>query len=260
MKLTIDELLKGKATIIKNKEYLSTEAYVTPFLERMSKFTNTFEIQAKLPDQMSLTKKEDLNLEDTIFNRVWIQAIMPEEYSVANHKEVIGLVYGLDTRKPIAKIYRGVLNMACLNLCVFNPEFLRVQEVEPEHPINFKCLTPLMEQASDVKTWLDKLANTNIPYDNKSINENLGLWIRRVLNYSYDEGYGKVKLATSVAIDAYKMLYEKSDSPYYVKQGYDTTMFNLYNAFTEIITNVDTKDIMNKAEKTLLLKDIIGLE
>ena len=32
MEITLDELLKGKGTIIKNKEYLSTEAYVTPFL------------------------------------------------------------------------------------------------------------------------------------------------------------------------------------------------------------------------------------
>ena len=38
MDLTVDELLKGKATLIKNKEYLSTEAYVTPFLERMVVF------------------------------------------------------------------------------------------------------------------------------------------------------------------------------------------------------------------------------
>lgn len=259
MKLTIDELLKGKATVIKGKEYFNTEAYVTPFLERMSKFTNNFEIQAKLPDQMSLTKKEDLNLEDTVFNRVWIQAIMPEEYSFDNHQEVIGLVYGLDTRKPVAKIYRGALNMACLNLCVFNPTFLNVQELEPERPISLKCIQPLMEQTSDIKAWLERLSNTDVPYDEKLINESLGLWVRRTLNSSYDTGYGKVKIATSVAIDAYKLLYEKKDSPYFVQPGQPTTAFNVYNAFTELITNVDTRDIMNKAEKTLLLRDILGL-
>lgn len=259
MKLTIEELLKGKATIIKGKEYLSTEAYVLPFLERMSKFTNTFEVQAKLPDQISLTKDEDINLEDTMFNRVWIQAIMPEEYSFDNHQEVIGLVYGLDTRKPVAKIYRGALNMACLNLCVFNPTFLNVQEIEPGRPISFKCIQPLMEQTSDIKSWLERLSNSDIPYDEKVINENLGLWVRNSLNSSYDAGYGKVKIASSVAIDAYKLLYEKDDSPYFVKPGETTTAFNVYNAFTELITNADTRDIMNKAEKVLLLKDILGL-
>lgn len=259
MELSIEELLKGKATIIKGKEYLNTEAYVVPFLERMSKFTNDFRIQAKLPDQISITKKEDLNLEDTVFNRVWIQAVMPEEYSFDNHQEVIGMVYGLDTRKPVVKIYRGALNMACLNLCVFNPSFLSVQELEPEKAISFKCIQPLMEQTSDIKVRLDKLSETEVPYDERLINENLGSWIRNTLSASFDNGYGKVKLASTTAVDAYKLLYEKKESPYYVKPGETTSMFNVYNAFTELISNADTKDIINKAEKTLLLTDILGI-
>lgn len=264
MELTVDELLRGKATLIKNKEYLSTEAYVTPFLERMSKFTSDFRIQAKLPSQISITKKEDLNLEDTVFNRVWIQAVLPEEYSFDNHQEVIGFVYGLDVRKPVAKIYRGALNMACPNLCVFNPSFLNVQKIEPEKGLNFKGLQNLMEQTSDIKMWLDQLTNTEIPYNEELINESLGLWIRNSLNNSYSTDYGDVKLATSTAIDAYKLLYEDKMSPYYVKQGETTNMFNVYNAFTELISNDknkegEYKDIVNKCEKTLLLKNILAL-
>ena len=34
-------------------------------------------------------------------------------------------------------------------------------------------------------------------------------------------------------------------------------MLNVYNAFTQLITD-DTKDIVNKVEKTLLLKDILS--
>ena len=40
--------------------------------------------------------------------------------------------------------------------------------------------------------------------------------------------------------------------------GTNTDMFRIYNAFTELISNKD-KDIMNECEKTLLVKDIIGL-
>ena len=259
MEIDLNTLLQGKATIIKKKEYLPTEAYVTPFLERMSKYTNDFRIQARLPDQISITKKEDLNLEDTVFNRVWIQAVLPNEFSFNNHQEVIGMVYGLDTRKPIVKIYRGALNMACLNLCVFNPSFLEVHELEPESPINFRGLQSLMEQVSDIKSWLDRLSETFITYEENAINENLGLWVRNALSTSFDNGYGKVKLSASTAVDAYKLLYEKEDSPYFVKPGEATSMFNVYNAFTELISNTDTRDIMNKAEKTLLLKDILTL-
>ena len=259
MDLTLDELLKGKATIIKGKEYFCTAGYVEPFLERMGKFTDNFIVKAKLPDQISITKKEDLNLEDTVFNRVWIQAVMPEEYSFDNHQEVIGMVYGLDTRKPVVKIYRGALNMACLNLCVFNPSFLNVQELEPEKAIDFRCIRPLMEQTSDIQSTLRTLEETEVQYDERLINENLGSWVRNILSLSYDNGYGKVKLAGSTAIDAYKLIYEKEDSPYYVKPGEPTDLFNVYNAFTYLITNVDTKDIINKAEKTILLKQVLGI-
>lgn len=259
MEIDLNSLLKGKATKIKGKEYLSAEAYVVPFIERMSKFTNDFRVQAKLPDQISITKEEDLNLEDTVFNRVWIQAVMPDEYSFDNHQEVIGMVYGLDTRKPVAKIYRGALNMACLNLCVFSPSFLNIQEIEPEKPLNFKCIQPIMEQTSDIKAWLNRLSETEFPYDEEKINRNLGLWVRNTLTKTFDTGYGKVKLATSVAVDAYKLLYEKEDSPYFVNKGQTTNMFNVYNSFTELISNYDTKDIINKAEKTLLLKEILSL-
>lgn len=259
MEIDLNTLLQGKATIIKKKEYLPTEAYVTPFLERMSKYTNDFRIQARLPDQISITKKEDLNLEDTVFNRVWIQAVLPNEFSFNNHQEVIGMVYGLDTRKPIVKIYRGALNMACLNLCVFNPSFLEVHELEPESPINFRGLQSLIGRVSDIKSWLDRLSETFITYEENVINENLGLWVRNALSTSFDNGYGKVKLSASTAVDAYKLLYEKEDSPYFVKPGEATSMFNVYNAFTELISNTDTRDIMNKAEKTLLLKDILTL-
>lgn len=258
MQLTINELLQGKPTLIKNKEYFSTEAYVTPFLERMSKYTDNFIIQAKLPDQISLTKKEDINMEDIVFNRVWIQAVMPEEYSFENHKEVVSLLYGLDTRKPVAKIFRGALNMACLNLCTFNPTFLNIQELEPQMPISFKCIEPLMSQTSDIKAWLDKLVDTEVPFDDVQINERLGSWVRHTINDSYSNVSGKIKLAANTAIDAYKLLYETKDSPYYVGKGNSTNMFNVYNAWTQIITN-DTRDIMNKFEKTLLLKNILEL-
>lgn len=265
MEITIDELLKGKGTIIKNKEYLSTEAYVTPFLERMSQFTNDFRVQVKLPDQVTLTKDQDMKLEDQTYNRVWVQAILPEDLNYPNHKESISLLYALDTRKPVVKIFRSGINMACLNLCVFNPSFINIQALEPEANINFKCIKPLMEETSDVVSWLRRLEETEVPYNEELINENLGLWVRNTIDKSYDNGYGKVKLATSTAIDAYKLLYKKDDSPYYVKEGDPTNMFNVYNAFTELISNDGTKenrqggDIVNKAEKTLMLKEILQL-
>jgi hypothetical protein len=183
---------------------------------------------------------------------------MPSELCFENHDEVIGLVYGLDIRKPLVKIYRGELNRACTNLCVFDPNFLNVQYLEPEMIIDYKGIKPLLEQTSDIKATLERLNNTEVPYNESLINENLGEWIRNSMNKSLTNDYSKVKIATSTAIDAYKLLYEKKESPYYVKKGETTNMFNIYNAWTQVITN-DTKDIINKAEKTLLVSKILDV-
>ena len=66
MEIDLNLLLKGKATKIKDKEYFTTEQYVTPFLERMIKFTDNFIVQAKPADQISLTPNGDVNFEDII--------------------------------------------------------------------------------------------------------------------------------------------------------------------------------------------------
>lgn len=258
MEITIDELLAGKGTRIKNNEYFPTAGYVEPFLERMSKFTNDFRVQVKLPDQITLTNEGNINKDDVTYNRVWIQAVLPDEYCFENHQEVIGMVYGLDVRKPIYKIYKGGLNMACTNLCIFNPDFLDIQEIEPETAVNFRSLERLMEQTDDMRVRLNNMFNYEIPYIETDIDQMLGKWVRNTIDQSYDKGFGKVKLATSTAIDAYKLLYCKKDSPYYVEPGQSTNMFNVYNAFTQLITD-DDRDIVNKAEKTLLLQNILEI-
>ena len=259
MKLELSELLKGKATKIKDKEYFQTEAYVTPFLERMQKITNDFRVEVKLPDQITVTKKEDLDFDDVTYNRVWIQAVLPESYTVENHDEVIGMVYGIDTRKPVAKFYRGGLNRACTNLCVFSPSYLAVQEMKSAEAISFKSLDNIMDKANEIKVWLDKLHSISFSRDYVNINESLGRWVRNALHVKYENGFSPVKLGVPNVVDAYKLLFEDAKSPYYVSADRDTDMFNVYNAFTEIISNKDQKDIINKCEKVLLLKDILSI-
>ena len=260
MKIEVDELLKGLATKIRDKEFFQTEAYVEPFLERMQKITNKFEVQVKLPEQITVTKKEDLDFDNITYNRVWIQAILPDSYTVENHAEVIGMVYGIDTRKPIAKFYRGGLNMACTNLCVFNPSMLSVQELKPSEALSFRPLDSIMDKANEIRAFLNKLHGIVFPRNTEFINEQLGKWIRNSMHNKYENGFSPVKLGVPNIIDAYKLLFEDAKSPYYVASDRSgTDMFNVYNAFTEVISNKDQKDIINKCEKVLLLKDILGI-
>lgn len=257
MDITVEQLLSGKATRIKEKAYFPTKAYVEPFLDYMSKFTNDFKVKVELPDQITRTVNGSFSTDDITYNRVWIQAVMPETYAWDNHDEVIGLVYGLDARKPVAKLYRGALNRACTNLCVFSPQFLNVQELKEETPINFSPIKNLMELTSDLKQWLENLKSTNWDRDISTIEQKLGKWTINSLHSQYGEGTGKVKLGHGLVLDAYKSLFENTKSEYFIPENQAVNMFTVYNAFTDLITNDNDKDILNKCEKTLLLRQIL---
>lgn len=258
MEISLNELMVGKPTIIKNKQYLSTKAYIEPFVDRMSKFTNDFTVQVKTPDQITTSG----NNKDLTFNRVLIQALLPKSYyEEDNHQQVVGMLYGLDVKTPIVKIYKGGLNMACTNLTVFSPDFLNVQEIEPEIPINFSAVNELMEKQDNLAIMIKKLKNNSISADSfEQKYEHLGRWIDFTLRESYNANYGKIKIASSTPIDVYKDLFIDSDSPYFIPNGLDVSLFNVYNAFTDIICNDNGKDLMTKYEKCVLISRMLGLQ
>lgn len=258
MEISIDQLMNGKATRIGKRSYFPTAAYVEPFIERMSKFTKDFRVEVELPKQVTRTVSGDVNTDDITYNRVLIQAVMPSELSYDNHDEVIGMVYGFDVRKPMAKIYRGGLNKACTNLCIFDPEFLQVQMLESEKPLNYKAVEHLMSQTSDMKLMLDTLHTTTWEGTEELVERNLGKWIRNSIHLGYDTGYGEIKIGNDLVYKAYCSMFEDSESPYYIGVGNEVDMFTVYNAFTQLISNDKGKDLMNRAEKTLLLRNILN--
>jgi hypothetical protein len=152
-------------------------------------------------------------------------------------------------------MYTGALNMACLNLCVFNPDALDVAELEPESAINFSPVNILMGMTDTIKVTLEKMSKKI--YTRDSIYEELGLWIDRSITAKYNSGFGTVKIAESGPINVYKSLFYDEDSNYYTK-GDEVNGFTVYNAFTDLITQ-DKKDLVNKFEKTLLVKEIMDI-
>ena len=255
MELTVEQLLQGKATKIKEKEFFTTKAYVEPFFERMSKYTEEFIINVKPADQISLTPSGEVNFDDIVYNRVWIQAVLPDEYAYENHKRVMSMLYALDTRKPVVKMYTGALNMACLNLCVFNPDALNVAELEPITAINYSPINLLMGMNDTIKSTLEKL--DKMIFNRNEIYEDLGLWIDRCITSKFNSGFGTVKITESAPINVYKDLFYNEDSNDYTK-GEEVDGFTVYNAFTDLITQ-DKKDLVNKFEKTLLIKEIMDI-
>lgn len=250
MDIKINDLLRGKPCLIKNKEFLATKNYVEPFLNLMSNYTNEFLVKVKLPDQMTMAGDSA----DVTYNRVWIQAVLPEKYTIDNHDEVLGMVYGIDVKNPIVKLYRGHLNRACTNLTVFDPQWLNTQELIPGDPINFNPVKELLERENTFKLVLEQMKNTFISREDRK--EHLGHWVDFMIRESIDNGLGRVKLAVSTPIDAYKQLYVDTDSMYYIPEGIEPDLYKVYNSFTQVITN-DSKDILNKMEKTLLINKML---
>lgn len=258
MDITVDELLRGKPTIIKGKNYYPTAGYVEPFLERLQKYTNDFRVHVQLPDQITRTVDGDINMDDITYNRVLIEAVMPDDMCYSNHEKVIGMVMGLDVRKPVAKFYNGALNMACTNLCVFSPEYLDCQAIEPESALNFKPLDKLLGMKDETREILQILNETEFNNSILEQEKHLGKWVRNVMSSSYDNGFQPVKFSVDNAVQAYKSLFVKEDSDYYQTNDV-VSMFDVYNAFTKQITNsLDKgKDIINTFEKTILLRQIL---
>ena len=252
MEITVQELLQGKPTIIKNKEFFQTRNYVEPFLEKMSKITEDFRVQVRTPNQITVSK----DIQDLTYNRVLIQAVLPPQYTVDNHSEVVGFLYGIDVRRPVAKIYRGHLNMACMNLTVFNPDWMSVQGLVPGEPLDYSAVKHLQEQSSDFALKLKQLKDTFV--DRKDRREMLGNWVDYSLRESQDYGYGKVKIAVSTAVDAYKQLFIDQESQYYIPEGINPSQYEVYNSFTQIIQD-DKKDILNKFEKTMIINRMLGI-
>ena len=259
--IQLNELLAGRATRIKNRDYFQTAAYVEPFLDRVQKISKEIRVQVQLPTQITYTANGDINTEDITYNRVLIEAILPDEYKFNDdpHRAVLGMVYGIDVRKPVVKFFKGQERMSCTNLCVFSPQLLSCQDLEPETQIDFKPLERIIEQTDDTATWLKKLIETEFDCSEHNVNESLGRWIRNCINYSFNNHYQPVKIACSTPIDAYKSLFEKEDDDYYIGLNGNTSMYQIYNAFTQVLTDGMKKDPFNIFEKTLLLKDILDI-
>lgn len=250
MILTLPELYEGKATIIKDKSYLSTKEYVEPFIKLMSPLTDDFRIKVKLPDQITKGDTKDLT-----YNRVLIEAVLPGENTVDNHDEVIGFLYGLDIKKPVAKLYRSYLNRACTNMSVFNPSWINVQEVQAETSLSYN-VKELLESPNDFPTRLKKMKSEFI--DREDIYNSLGKWVDYCLRGSYDNEFQTIKLSPQLPIKAYESLFINKDSKYFIRETEAISVFDVHEAMTQIITD-DKKDLLTAFEKTIMVNIMMGL-
>lgn len=243
MEITLEGLSAGKPTIIKNNEFLETKEYTDPFITEMKKFTDKFVVNVQVPEQMTITNSG----KDLTYNRVWVQAILPGE---SEYKETYNLVYALDTRIPVYKVFRAYMNPVSKNLYTFTDNWLIAKELKSKEKLEYD-IKSLFETVNNLETNMRKLKSTFLPTDKKQ--NFLGELIDRALIFENKTINGKIKLSTNDIIKAYESIYSDSSSPYYVNS--ECTMFNYYDAICAQIT----KDFVNRFEKTMLINNLLKI-
>lgn len=248
----LNEILKkGQKTIIRENEYLETKAYCSPFIDKMSKYTDMFECYALTPPQLAIDGQGEPQM---VYNKVHIEAILPG--NDAEISEIIGFSYALDTRKPVARIYKAWKRNDTGCLFLNDRNFIDSQTIEPNTPLNFNVLPRIFEKELNWD-WIDRLKNNTWRTDNDQVNFRLGQWVRFAMNFHITDEYGKVKIATNDIINGYKMLFEDSKSNMFTALGVDCSYYNTLSALSTIIYD-NQKDPVNLIQKSYLLKDIIS--
>ena len=253
MEITISKLLEGKCTVIKENEYFSSKDYVNPFIELMKKFTNDFSVQVQLPSQLTITDSK----EDITYNKVWVQAIMPQKCDKCGYAETYNLVYALDVRKPVYKIFKAYKDRKTSNLYVFNDLWLNTYELKPKQNfIEFdKVIKDLMELTDDSEIRFNKLKKEMLSSETEDRQRKLGELIENSMLFETTNKGGKVKIAPAMVLKAYQNVYLDSSSRNYISDTEECSMFNYIDAFSSLITE-DTKDIVNQFEKNKLVYDM----
>lgn len=248
MEITIGKLLEGKSTVIKDNEYLATAEYVEPFLALMSKFTKEFYCKVEIPKQLTVTNKK----QDITYNRVWVQAVMPSKRDIDGYAETINLVYGLDLRQPVYKIFKAYKDKKTENIYCFDARWLNVYELKPrENFINFEpIIINLLEMVDDSNLRFKKIKTEFFSSDVEEKHERLGDLVEKSMLYEFNGKGGKIKLSPPLILKAFQNVYMNSSSKYYVKDTEECSLFAYADAILTLIT--DEKDIINPFEKGYL--------
>lgn len=257
---SLKTILEGSATSIKNREYLSTKAYIEPFVDRLKPYTTKFICLVKPADQLSYDDKGV----DIIYNRVLIMAVFPDkdDISVNRNEKLISyhravcMAYALDVKTPICKFYTGVVDRD-LVFYAFGADCINIQKIEPDTPLDYTPIQNIITNGLGDNCQVILSQNETLSLDKDKMTEKLGDWIDFTIKKEYVNDSGRIKLSTTIPIEAYKSLMINRDSDYFV-DGDKIPMPEILKSFL-IQVSSDDKDIINRYEKTQLVNQLLKL-
>lgn len=244
--LTIEDVLKSKVYVNEKGgvNFHSPRQYIEPFLE---KFKSINGIQYDVKVSGSVVNKEEDDTVNVAYSRVGVKVTFPDEYRPnKDHSSVVGMVYALDTVKPVMKVYSGEDADACLNLCIFGAQYFHSVEILAGTANVYEraelYIEGIQKQLAEFQKVYEKLNDRQ--YKGKEIDEIMG----HILRASYVNKF----IGTNPVLAALKDL-ENPKSVYAIKED-STSAWNIYSAMTQYIT--DKVDIAEKPTKTVMVSNL----
>lgn len=247
--LTIDDILESK-TFIKNKttSYGSPKDFLNPFLELANQQNVDIRVQGEKP----VVNINDDGSENISYGRVLVQANY-KEFSTNEVQATVGYLYSLDTARPMVKAFTGSKVFACTNLCVFGADHLYTGDLGVAGSLESSLAHMkgfLMTAGESFERNLRAVeALKAIRYETRAEIEQLygQLVMKSIANK-------QVGIRNFVAaIDEFT----NPESPYVIYPEKGTDAWNVYNGFTQYVTDkVSLDSAPNKTNAIAELFDI----
>lgn len=157
----------------------------------------------------------------------------------------LGIVYALDTQKPIIKIFTGLNVNVCTNLTIFNGEHIETANIlDDKRPLLYDKLRKYSEEYQKIYGDYSKTIKKmqEVYYDSEEVKRKIG----ELSLYANKAGSMFGNNTVSLGI---KHLLEGDKYKLDTKGG--STGWLMYNAFTDVVT--EKSDIIKKADQVLKL-------
>ncbi|KKN88738.1 hypothetical protein LCGC14_0246290 [marine sediment metagenome] len=241
--MELQEVLDSKVFVKGSSiSFNSPKKYIEPFMERVEKLSPSWitDVSAVVSNA---EEEGDMN---TAYGRVLVQGLLPG-LGTDDSRGIIGMVYALDTVKPVVRVFTGQNVSVCMNLCIFGTSHLFSADLlGGGMDAAYKKVEEYVEgKEEEVKFYVDTIGELkSTEYDSKQVDEIVGALLREALTG---------KLGSSSIIAATRKLNNPS-SRYSMVDGH-TTGWNIYNAVTEHISH--KVDIFDRAVKTQILSSLM---
>jgi len=241
MELSLEQALDSKV-YVKNDSvvYKSPRHYFEPFLEKVEPLAESWRVRTS----GAISNAEEDGEKNTAYGRIAIEAKLPQ-FSSSISGGTIGMVYALDTQKPIVKAFAGQNVSLCMNLCIFGADDYIQQDLLAGLDRIYAEVTKMSERAE--KTLGEFMAVYEQMNDRMLTVPEIEETFGRLIRLSKPN-----KFNTGLIINAANMVFNESSR--YAISGDTMSQWQLYNAVTDGITN--KVDIFDQPTKTVILNKI----